>query len=685
MEEKILIVDDEESLRQVVGKMLDRKGYACTLAANALEAREYLKREHYDLVLSDIMMPGEPGLDFSRYVISEYPDTAVVMLTGVIEPSIAEAALQMGAFGYITKPIDTNSLVINVASALHRLKLEIESSSWQDQLEALVEERTMALKETISRLENAQEALRESEWNYGSIFENSKDAVYITSKEGHFIEINKAGLELFGYSREEFQSILIQQLYNQPSDRKRFIQSVEEKGFVKDYPLDMKKKDGGLLHLLATASVRQDHDGDVIGYQGILRDVTERVGMEEELRNAHRENEYLIAAIPSILIGLSIDERVIKWNQQADKILGVPYDDAIGQPLGKCVANWEWERVSDAITECRKRNKRIRVDGLRFRRTDGKERLLELNFSPVLSHEGHAKGLLILGSDTTERKFLEDQLVQAQKLESIGQLAAGIAHEINTPTQYVGDNTLFLRDAFNDLNALLVKYDQLLQAVKNGETTDDVVKELESLTEEKELDYLTEEIPEAIRQTLEGVGSVSKIVRSMKEFSHPGGEEKVGVDINAAIESTITVAKNEWKYVAETLTDLDPTLPLVPCLRGEINQVVLNTIINAVHAIAEVVGDGSNGKGKITLSTARDDGWAEIRISDTGNGIPDEIRTRIFDPFFTTKEVGKGTGQGLALAHSVIVDKHGGSITFDTETGKGTTFIIRLPIGKDST
>ncbi|HKX30785.1 MAG TPA: ATP-binding protein, partial [Blastocatellia bacterium] len=194
-----------------------------------------------------------------------------------------------------------------------------------------------------------------------------------------------------------------------------------------------------------------------------------------------------------------------------------------------------------------------------------------------------------------------------------------------------------------------------------------------------DVEYLAEEIPKALQQSLEGVERVSKIVQSMKDFAHPGTEKKPA-DINKAIESTVTVAMNEWKYVAELVTDLDPNMPLVPCLLSELNQVILNMIVNASHAIADVVGDGDHGKGTIRVSTRHDRGWAEIRISDTGTGIPEKVRDRIFDPFFTTKEVGRGTGQGLAISHSVIVEKHLGTIGFETMEGRGTTFIIRLPI-----
>ena len=173
---------------------------------------------------------------------------------------------------------------------------------------------------------------------------------------------------------------------------------------------------------------------------------------------------------------------------------------------------------------------------------------------------------------------------------------------------------------------------------------------------------------------------MAKIVRAMKEFSHPGTEEKRPIDINRAIETTLTVASNEWKYVANDRTVFADDLPMVPCLAGEFNQVVLNLIINSSHAITDSVGDGSKGKGEITITTRREDDWAEISIKDSGAGIPENIRSRIFEPFFTTKDVGRGTGQGLSLAHAVIVKKHSGKIWFESELGKGTTFFIRLPL-----
>ena len=287
----------------------------------------------------------------------------------------------------------------------------------------------------------------------------------------------------------------------------------------------------------------------------------------------------------------------------------------------------------------------------------------------------HAK----LQAEVEERNKMEIQLRHAQKMESIGQLAAGIAHEINTPTQYIGDNTRFVQDAFKDLLDIVASLEALTAAGAAAPGAEWLAAFREKAAR-ADLGYLTQEIPKAIAQSLDGVARVAKIVRAMKEFSHPGTTEKTPIDLNHAIESTLIVATTEWKYIADLVTEFDATLPPVPCLPGEFNQVILNIVVNASHAIADVVGDGAKGKGKITVSTRRDGEWAEVRIRDTGTGIPASAQAKVFDPFFTTKGVGKGTGQGLAIAHAVIAEKHGGTIKFETETGKGTAFIIRIPL-----
>jgi signal transduction histidine kinase len=266
----------------------------------------------------------------------------------------------------------------------------------------------------------------------------------------------------------------------------------------------------------------------------------------------------------------------------------------------------------------------------------------------------------------------------SQKLEAVGRLAAGVAHEINTPIQFVGDSLHFVRDAVIDIGQVLDGYAALHRAVTDGADGHDAAAGVNRLVEDLDFAYTLENVPGAIERSLEGLDRVATIVRSMKQFAHPDRSEMTEVDLNEAILTTLTIARSEYKYVADVETDLGE-LPRVSCHIGEINQAVLNIVVNGAHAIADVI-DGTEGRGVIAVRTRRDGDAAVISIRDTGGGIPDSVRDRIFEPFFTTKEVGRGTGQGLAIARSVVVEKHGGDLTFETVAGEGTTFTIRLPI-----
>jgi PAS domain S-box-containing protein len=363
-----------------------------------------------------------------------------------------------------------------------------------------------------------------------------------------------------------------------------------------------------------------------------------------ELTQSHEENERLLKAVSSALIWLNRDGIVQRWNLAAESILGQTAANMVGQPFEDCQITWHDPLTPTRILDCLKATRPVHLEDLWFKNAQGQDRAFSLIAHPIVEgHEAHG-GLLLLGMDVTEHKVMEDELRRSQKLESVGQLAAGIAHEINTPIQYIGDNTAFLRDAFTDLQEALGNLTELWQAVQAQTVTPAVLENTQMALAEADLEYLQEEIPKSISQTLEGVSHVAKIVRAMKEFSHPGGEEKTSLDINTAIENTLTVTRNEWKYVADVVTELDPGLPYVPGYPGELNQVLLNLIVNASHAVSESGAITGNGKGTITLGTRRLPGQVEIRVSDTGCGIPPAIRSRIFDPFFTTKPVGKGTG-----------------------------------------
>jgi two-component system, NtrC family, sensor kinase len=279
----------------------------------------------------------------------------------------------------------------------------------------------------------------------------------------------------------------------------------------------------------------------------------------------------------------------------------------------------------------------------------------------------------------TELRQAQAQLLESNKLEAIGQLAAGVAHEINTPIQYVSDNAGFLDTAFKQLLEVLDETSRVVAEVTAAAEVPAPLRGLEEKFRAVRLGWLREEIPRAIAESMDGLERVSTIVSAMKDFSHPSAVEKEMTDLHDAITTTVTVARHEWKYVAEIETHFDPTVPGIPCLRNELNQVILNLIVNAAHAIAERLGDSAS-KGKITISTQRLNGEVELRVRDDGAGIPSGVASRVYDPFFTTKPVGKGTGQGLSIARSVVVERHGGSIRFESALGEGTCFFIRLPI-----
>jgi len=299
--------------------------------------------------------------------------------------------------------------------------------------------------------------------------------------------------------------------------------------------------------------------------------------------------------------------------------------------------------------------------------------------SRQIRRNGRVVGVVVSFVDVTNRNHQEMELRHSQKLEAVGRLAAGIAHEINTPIQFVSDNTRFLQTSFQDELKLVRSYEELFAAASCGTVPPELLAQTAAVRELTDWEYLETEIPKAMEQMLEGLGRVSTIVRGMKEFSHVNrANEKAPSDLNRALESTLIVARNELKYVADISTDFD-ALPPVVCHLGDLNQVFLNLLVNAAHAIEDVV-QPAGGKGRIIVRTRRDGDWVEISISDTGTGIPEEAREKIFEPFFTTKEVGKGTGQGLAMARAIVVEKHGGTLTFETEVGKGTTFFIRLPL-----
>jgi two-component system, NtrC family, sensor kinase len=535
MDAKILIVDDEPAIRKLIGRYLVDAGYECQFAETVASAKEILASSTFDLLLSDLKMPGESGLDLIRFAKKQYPQMGRVMITGYGSPDIASEIMTVGVYGYIIKPVTKNVVLITVENALRHLRLDLHMHACKVELEKNVSQRTEKLT---------------------AIMSNLTIGVVMLDLDRKILEINKR-MKLWFPNMALGTPTCCFQVMNRP------------------------------------------------------------------------------------LAGRICDDCPMTETFQTRKV----------SETTKTISTILGEREFRIVT------------------------------SPILDFNGNVYLGIALYEDITEKMLLEKDLHQAQKFEAVGQLAAGIAHEINSPIQYIGDNVSFLKDSFGDIARVMNTYDLFWRELtEKSRIPEEMGQKLADQIEGADIAYLWEEIPKTIEQSLEGVRRVEKIVRAMKDFSHPGTDEKTEVDINKILESTITVCRNEWKYVAEVETDFALDLPLTPCFTGEISQVFLNIIVNGAHAIGDFAEGASKGKGKISIKTSRAENSIQIRISDTGGGIPKEIQDRVFDPFFTTKKLGKGTGQGLAIARRVVIDRHQGNLLFETEKDRGTTFVIELPV-----
>ena len=444
--------------------------------------------------------------------------------------------------------------------------------------------------------------------------------------------------------------------------------------------------------------VKETEDLFLEAEQNLLNVIAQRISSYLERRRIAsklQQNEARTRAITDTardaIIILNNRGEVNFWNPGAEKMFGYTQQEIYGQELHQLLIPGTFqEEFYKAFQSLQKNGVGKAVNKtmeLRAICKNGDEIPVELSLGSVrIDDEWQVVGMM---RDLTERKKADMERQQANKMESIGTLAAGIAHEINTPTQFVGNNLRFLQDSFSDITEVLVEVNGLIESSRECGDSNGELDALGEKVQQADLDFLVEEIPASIEQSQKGIETVSRIVGSMRAFTHPGKDEKTPSDLNRIIKDTIIVSRSEWKYDANIEIDLMESLPTVPCCPGAFGQIMLNLITNASHAIksaheSSISSESSSevkfAKGLIRITTTQQDQYAIIKISDDGTGIPEAIQKRIFDPFFTTKDVGQGTGQGLSLVHSVVVENLRGQIAFDTEQGKGTTFTINLPL-----
>ncbi len=616
---------------------------------------ERLDQGDVDLVLLDLGLPDSQGLDSLSQVVAHAASVPVIVLTVRVDMEVALEAIRLGAYDYLVKKTVRGPFLENT------------------------------VRHAIANRHNEQ-ALKVSEQLFRSAFLCAPVGMTLVGVDGRLMWVNQALCDMLDYSIDELSTKRFsdispaEELASNTQILHRLL-SGENSSITSEVALT--DRSGGRVFAEILWSLLRHPDDQPIHFIAHIIDITERKHAELTLKENEEIYRSLVETSPDGIFLADLDGSIIRANRQAAELLGYETPTELTGKDGYSLLFTYDKRAAAQKLEEFEKNGCLHNSETRLQRRDGSVCPVELSAQFIRDVDGQPKAMMALFRDISYRKNLESQLVQAQKLESIGQLAAGIAHEINTPAQYVSDNTVFLQRAFEKLVSCGAQAKSLLEMAAAGAIDPEHLTGIKKSLRKSKLDYLTKQVPRAIEQSLEGLERIGNIVAAMKEFSHPSKGDKEPVNLHQAIETTLMVARNEWKYVAETVTDFDPELPPVPCLRDEFNQVILNLVVNAAHAIGDVVDVAAEQKGTITVSTKAEENWAEIAVEDTGGGIPEAVRDKIFDPFFTTKKVGQGTGQGLAIAHSVIVDKHGGSLSVESTADKGARFVIRLPLQEE--
>lgn len=528
----------------------------------------------------------------------------------------------------------------------------------------------------------AREHLKRAETLSHHTFEQAPIGIVYTDRDGGVLRANQSFCNFLGFDTREIETTSIAKLTHDAdvaSNAAEFERLWRGEIDVIDAETRYVRADGRTMWVRVTTALVRDASGAPTCAVEFLRDISARKDLAAALAQNQQLLQAVVADLPVAVRACDVDGRIFLHNSAAAELFAIGEADENSPAIevfladGKTPVPSEERLLSRALRGETVTNMELVMarPGYPVRTTLGSARRLT-------GPNGECLGAVAVTQDVTQRRTLERELAQAQKLESVGQLAAGVAHEINTPVQFVSDNVQFVRTSLPDIVAVINAYRNLQQAVQSGSDVAAAAHLAAEAEKAADLDYVLENATPAIDSSMEGLARIATIVRSMKEFAHPDQAEKIHADLNRAIRSTLVVASNEYKYVAEIDAEFGE-LPPVPCYLGEINQVILNLLVNASHAISDVVKD-TGGRGKITVRTRLDGDAVEISIADTGTGIPEAARNKVFDPFFTTKGVGRGTGQGLAIARSVIVNKHGGTLKFTTALGVGTTFYMRLPV-----
>jgi len=683
----------EAAARDVIGMLDTDAGMALTLLAEA--ERRYAdvdaairdweiylldEREALHEKAKDNLWHAVGGFAVAVALVFALAITMTVLLSRKISAGVlgVTAVMQRLAAGDKTVEVPQADRDDEVGAMIRAVAVFKENAR---ELDRLAEERAALQEENRRALQREVDKLATSEQRLRDIAESSSDWFWETDAQDRLTMVSERFYTVTGMTPEQvigrsrLQLAKAAQTQEDAAQWVAYAKNVARRQPFRGLDYRAERPDGREVFVRSSGRPFFAEDGTFLGYRGASTDVTALVRAE---RGAEENRRRLAGITSNLFEGVLLvagGGTVLFSNPSAASLLDV--DDPVGQSLdalmrfvvdgadvGCCEGPPGRALAENAV--------QVDDDAQILLPASGK-RMSIAYACAVLSEEGGDRAVVISFRCIDSLKEAQREAMQSSRLASVGQLAAGIAHEINTPIQYIGDNLRFFDEAIATVAGtcktirVLVSEDSALSA------------RVEEAVEKADIPYLMEELPAAVRQSLDGVEHVARIVHSMKEFSHPGSSAKVMTDLNRALDSTLIVSTNEWKHTATVEKDFDPDLPAILCFPADVNQVLLNLIVNASHAL-----EGQEQKGLIRVSTRRDGDFVEIRVADNGPGVPDSLRERVFDPFFTTKPVGKGTGQGLAISMDVVANRHGGSLTVEDTPGGGATFVVRLPIGEET-
>jgi histidine kinase len=468
--------------------------------------------------------------------------------------------------------------------------------------------------------------------------------IYIHDFEGKFLDANDAALHLLGYTREEMPSLSFKNLLSLDQQQKatdQILQILEAGGQSEFTEYQLRTKDGKSLFVELSESLLY-HDGKPYAMLGVGRDNTERKKYIEELTIAQAENTNLINSISSIIIGVSTKNVITHWNRMAEETFGISADNALGNNISGFKIQWDWNKIYVGISACLSENSPILLEDIKFVDRNGLEGILGITINPIKGMAGEFKGFLIYGKNVTDKRLMEQQLQQSSKMATIGEIATGIAHELNQPLNVIKMASQYLGDSVKD------KY------------------------------YTEEFIMERVDKIIAQVDRAARIITHLREFGRKSDFVPRAIDANIPIRMAFDLLGEQLRlHSIKVNMDLDPSLPPINGDSQKLEQVFINLIVNAKDALEENRVTGRENVICVKSFRRDPDRAIQIEFSDNGPGIPAHVIDKIFDPFFTTKEVGKGTGLGLSISYGIIKTHQG---TIDVKPGSsGATFVIQLP------